>query len=300
MDNDDQPIGRVLSRREALALISAASAAMLAGCAGPQSGPTTATSPAASPGASLNPEAATAVATATADPGLNTTAEAAVSPGDLPTCVVSPEQTVGPYYADVQLNRADIRTDTTSGEVKDGLPLALTLRISQIDASSCTPLEGAMVEIWHCDALGVYSAFEQEGTANQNFLRGYQETDENGEAKFTTIYPGWYRGRAIHIHFKVHTTGSDGQDYEFTSQMYFDDAISDQVLAQAPYTAKSGQRDTTNATDGIYGNGGDQLTLALAPNDDGYTGTLHVGLNLSDAGVGAADSMGRGPGGPRP
>ncbi|MBV9790425.1 MAG: intradiol ring-cleavage dioxygenase [Chloroflexi bacterium] len=298
MDNDDRQIGRLLSRREALALIGAASAAMLAGCGAASGGITQATSAAGTAAASLNPEAATAVATAAASPGLNETAAATTAVSDLPTCVVSPEQTVGPYYADVQLNRSDIRSDTTSGTVKEGLPFVLTMRVSQISANSCTPIEGATVEIWHCDAGGVYSAFEGEGTANENFLRGHQVTDANGQVQFTTIYPGWYRGRAVHIHFKVRTTGSDGNDYEFTSQMYFDDTISDQIYTQAPYTGHSGQRDTTNANDGIYSNGGDQLMIALAQANQGYNGTFHIGLDLADASVGAADTMGGGPGGP--
>ncbi len=304
MDNDDRQIGRLLSRREALTLIGAASAAMLAGCgpgASNSAQPTSAAgqSPAggATAAASLNPEAATAVATAATNPGPNETAQAATSVSDLPICVVSPEQTVGPYYADVQLNRADIRADTTSGTVKEGLPLALTMRVSQISANSCTPIEGAIVEIWHCDAEGVYSAFEREGTANQNFLRGHQTTDANGTAQFTTIYPGWYPGRTTHIHFKVHTTGTNGQDYEFTSQMYFDDDISNQVFAQAPYSTK-GPRNQTNASDGIYRDDGDQLMLALAQANQGYTGTLHIGLDLSDTNTGAADTMGGRPGGP--
>lgn len=296
MENDDLPVGRLLSRREALALIGAASAAMLAACGAAQPATTTTTSAATAAG-SLNPEAATAVATATANPGLNTTAVAATTVADLPTCIVSPEQTVGPYYADVQLNRADIRSDTTSGAVKEGTPFDLTMRVSQISASNCTPIQGAIVEIWHCDAAGVYSAFEREGTANETFLRGHQVTDANGQVTFTTIYPGWYQGRTIHVHFKVRTTGIDGQAYEFTSQLYFDDAISDEVLAQAPYAAK-GKRDQTNASDGIYSQGGDQLTVAVAKASQGYAGNFHIGIDLSDTNIGAADTMG-GPGGPR-
>jgi protocatechuate 3,4-dioxygenase beta subunit len=301
MDNDDLPVGRLLSRREALALIGAASAAMLAACGAQPTGSTVATSAASSASANLNAEAVTAVATATTNPGVTATAEAAASAGALPTCVVTPEQTEGPYFADVQLDRADIRSDPGTGVVKEGLPLTLALRVSQISASDCTPLPGAIVEVWHCDAVGVYSAFDSEGTANEKFLRGHQTTDASGLAQFTTIYPGWYRGRAVHIHFKVLTTGANGESYEFTSQMYFDDAISDQVYTQPPYTGHSGQRDTTNATDGIYRNGGDQLMLALTPAAQGYSGALHVGLDLFDTSVGANDSMGAGgPGGAPP
>lgn len=212
----------------------------------------------------------------------------------MPVCVVSPEQTEGPYYADVQLERSDIRADTSTSVVKEGLPLTLTFSVLSVSSAGCVPLSGAIVEIWHCDALGVYSAFAAEGTADQNYLRGYQTTGSDGTVRFTTIYPGWYSGRTIHIHFKVHTTGTDGGEYEFTSQMYFDDAISDVVLAQAPYTGHAGQRNTTNDTDGIYSN---EILLELTATSDGYTGTLNIGLDLSDTSVAADDSIGTGGGG---
>lgn len=294
MDNDDRPIGRLLSRREALALFGAAGLGLLVGCTATRTAAPQPTDLAGTASPSLNPEAQTAVAAASADPAATATASA--NSTALPNCVATPEQTVGPYYADVQLNRSDVRSDTSTGVVKDGVPLQLTIRVSQISSAGCAPLPGAIVEIWHCDAQGVYSAFAQEGTANQNFLRGYQTTDANGQVQFTTIYPGWYQGRTVHIHFKVHTTGANGQAYEFTSQLYFDDAISDQVFSRPPYNAK-GRRDQTNATDGIYRDGGEQLMLTLTPDGEGYAATFHVGLDLSDSAVGAADRMG---GGPRP
>lgn len=301
MDNDDRMVGRLLSRREALAIIGAASAAMLAGCGAAQTGSTAASSTAGSAAPGLNAEAATAVATATAQPGTNATAEAAATSAITPQCVVTPELTEGPYFVDEQLNRSDIRSEPSDNSVKEGVPLALTVRVAQISSSGCTPLQGATVDVWHCDAAGVYSGVSDQGfdTVGQKFLRGYQVTDANGVASFTTIYPGWYSGRAVHIHFKVRTTGSDGQDYEFTSQWFFDDALSDQVLTQQPYAAK-GQRDTSNSNDGIYGNGGDQLLLALNKAASGYSATFDIGLDLSDANVGADDGGQGGRGGPPP
>ena len=124
----------------------------------------------------------------------------------MPDCVVRPELTEGPYFVDEKINRSDIRTDTTTNAVSAGVPLVLTFLVSQIGSSACTPLQGAQVDIWHCDALGVYS--DVSGNSG-NFLRGYQVTDANGQAQFTTIYPGWYRGRAVHIHFKIRTTGTN-------------------------------------------------------------------------------------------
>jgi protocatechuate 3,4-dioxygenase beta subunit len=308
MDNDDQQVGRILSRREVLALFGAASAVVLAGCAAPQAGTTRSSASAstalASPG--LNAEAATAVATATANPGLSATADAAATTtGALPACVVSPELTEGPYFIDTQLNRSDVRIEPSDNSVRAGVPLALTVRVSQIGSGNCTPLVGAIVDVWQCDAEGVYSGVTDRSqgfsTVEQKFLRGYQTTDSNGLAQFTTIYPGWYPGRTVHIHFKVRTTGADGQDYEFTSQFFFDDDLSDQVFAQVPYAAK-GQRDTLNSNDGIYRESGDQLLLALNPaSDGGYATTFDIGLDLSDTGVGAADGgQGGGPGGPPP
>jgi protocatechuate 3,4-dioxygenase beta subunit len=192
---------------------------------------------------------------------------------------VRPEVTEGPYYVDEDLNRSDIRSDPGTGTVKDGARLALTFRVVQVTSAGCTPLPGAKVEIWHCDAAGVYSDVSDPGfdTSGQKFLRGYQVTDANGQATFTTIYPGWYSSRAVHIHFKIHDDAS-GQSREFTSQLFFDDSLSDQVFTQAPYASK-GQRDTLNSTDRIYDS---QLLLTTAPADDGadagYAATFDIGL----------------------
>jgi protocatechuate 3,4-dioxygenase beta subunit len=306
MDNDDRQIGRVLSRREALKLLAAASAAMLAGCSTEQAGSTPATSTAVQGQAGSDPEAATVVATleaaglneeaatsvataeaqatgaATSEATAVTTAEAAAGAATtLPACIVSPELTEGPYFVDEQLNRSDIRTNSADGSVSEGVPLELVVRVSQIGNDGCTPLGGAIVDIWHCDALGVYSGVtdrsQGQNTTSDDFLRGYQVTDENGVARFTSIYPGWYRGRAVHIHFKVRTDPAAGQSREFTSQLFFDDAVSAQVYTQEPYAGK-GMADTSNARDGIYRNNGDQLLLALTPAGQGYTTTFDVGL----------------------
>jgi protocatechuate 3,4-dioxygenase beta subunit len=139
-----------------------------------------------------------------------------------------------------------------------------------------------MVDIWHCDALGVYSDVEDPSfnTKGQKFLRGYQVTDENGIVAFTTIYPGWYQGRTVHIHFKVRSGAGSGQHYEFTSQLFFDDALSDQVFASKPY-ANKGRRTERNEDDLIFRESGGQLTLVVTSIDEGYTAKFDIGLQLA-------------------
>jgi len=132
-----------------------------------------------------------------------------------------------------------------------------------------------MVDIWHCDALGAYSGVEANRTVGQDFLRGYQVTAQDGGAKFTTIYPGWYPGRAVHIHFKLRYRGT-----EFTSQLFFPEEVTDQVHTTQPYTRK-GPRNTPNARDSLYRNGGHQLLLSLRGSpSQGYTAGFDVGMNL--------------------
>jgi protocatechuate 3,4-dioxygenase beta subunit len=210
-----------------------------------------------------------------------------------PACIITPEETIRPYFVDEDLNRSDIRSDPTTGAVKDGAPLTLTLQLSQA-GQSCGPLTGAVVDLWQCDALGVYSDVSDPGfsTTGQKFLRGSQVTDANGAVTFTTIYPGWYQGRAVHIHFMVRTDPSAQTGYQFTSQLYFDDGLTDQVHAQMPYAAK-GQRTTRNADDGIFQQGGDQLLLDVTPNGGGYAAAKAIGVDFSA-------TQPAGPGGPPP
>jgi len=201
--------------------------------------------------------------------------------GSGPLCIVRPAQTEGPYFVDEQLNRSDIRSDPSSGAVKPGTPLALTVVASRLSGDACRPLEGAHVDIWHCDAMGLYSDVTdlRFNTTDQQFLRGYQLTDAKGEARFLTIYPGWYEGRTVHIHVKVRTAPRDRRGYEFTSQMYFDDAFTDRVYTAAPYSAR-GPRTARNQDDRIFRRGGGQLILDPAQADGGYAATFAVGLQM--------------------
>jgi protocatechuate 3,4-dioxygenase beta subunit len=141
-----------------------------------------------------------------------------------------------------------------------------------VTGSACVALDGAMVDVWHCDALGAYS--DVENARGQKFLRGFQKTDASGSAKFTTIYPGWYQGRAVHIHFKIRPTSAS----EFTSQLFFEDALSTEVFAQAPYSQKGTQGITRNAQDGIFQRSQGKLTLSVTKSGNTYAATFDIGI----------------------
>ena len=180
-------------------------------------------------------------------------------------CVLTPELTEGPYYIAGEKLRRDIR---------EGHPGALlTLRLGIVNASTCKPIKGAAVDIWHADAAGNYSGFGG-GAASRTFLRGVQKTDKNGLAVFTTIYPGWYRGRAVHIHVKVHVGGS----VVHTGQLFFPDSLTDTVYKASPYAAR-GTRQTRNANDSIFVNGGKRGLLALTKSGAGYVGSISMGVH---------------------
>ena len=202
--------------------------------------------------------------------------------GSNATCLLDPTLTRGPFWVDERLNRSDIRSDTkgaASPNPRPGLPLTLQFAVSSYASGVCTPLQGAQVDVWHCDASGIYS--DVGSASGQNFLRGYQVTGANGVARFTTIYPGWYTGRAVHIHVKVRLfDGSNNITTEATTQVFFDDSLTDSVFANvAPYNARR-SRDTRNGADGIYGN---RTALLLALSGDttsGYTGTISLGVQV--------------------
>jgi protocatechuate 3,4-dioxygenase beta subunit len=248
MDNDDKMIGKLLSRRSALKLLGLGGATLGAGVLG-----------------------SSLVACNTTDAGTGT---------GLPGCVVRPALTEGPYFVDEKLNRSDIRSSTPSGIVKAGVPLVLNFVVSKV-GTSCVALSGVQVDVWHCDAGGLYSDESANNTVGQNFLRGYQLTDANGKAVFTTVYPGWYSGRAVHIHFKLRVLSGSSLTKEFTSQLFFNETTTDLVHATAAYSAR-GTRTTLNANDNIYKNGGSQLLLTLAGDATaGYAATFDVGLNIA-------------------
>jgi protocatechuate 3,4-dioxygenase beta subunit len=237
MHGDDRPVGRLLTRRAALALLGAGGLAAL-GVGGPRG--------------------------------------AAAAPA---ICVARPALTEGPFFVEEKLERSDIRSDPSDGSVRPGAPLQLAFRVSRLAAGACAPLPAARVDLWHCDALGAYSDVSGPGggTVGRKFLRGYQLTDGDGVARFTTIYPGWYPGRAVHIHFKIRAAAGSGRAHELTSQLFFDDALTDLVHGHPPYAAR-GPRGVRNARDGIYRAAGAQLVLVAAPAAPGYAASFDLAL----------------------
>ncbi len=161
-----------------------------------------------------------------------------------PACIVTPAETEGPYFIDERLNRSDITTDPSGGSARPGLPLDVAA----------------------------------QSTVGKRYLRGFQLSDGAGVATFKTVYPGWYSGRTVHIHFKVRTS-----THQFTSQLFFDDAITDAVYQQSPYNSRPA-RDTRNATDSVYrsnNNSGSMLVASVKPSGAGYAATFGIGLNLA-------------------
>src|SRR5437764_2372722 len=191
---------------------------------------------------------------------------AAVEAGAV-ACVLAPEQTEGPYY----IPKEKIRRNITEG--RPGRPL--TLRLQVVNASTCKPIKGAAVDVWHADAAGIYSGFGQ-GAGNRTFMRGIQRTNAKGFATFRTVYPGWYPGRTVHVHVKVHLGGR----VVHTGQLYFRDSLTDAVYRRAPYSSRPG-RDTRNATDSVFRNGGKRSMLRVRRSGAGYLGTIAMGVHRS-------------------
>ena len=183
------------------------------------------------------------------------------------SCVLAPEQTEGPYY----LPNERVRRNITEG--RPGT--RLTLRLAVVDASTCKAIKGAAVDIWHCDALGVYSGVPP-AAASTTFMRGIQRTGAAGVATFETVYPGWYPGRTVHIHVKVHVGGN----VVHTGQLYFPDTLTDVAYRKAPYASRPG-RDTRNALDAVFRNGGRKSLLRVRRSGAGYVGSITMGVHRS-------------------
>lgn len=232
-----------------------------------------------------------------------------------PVCMLVAEMTEGPYYLEGDL----VRRDITEG--KPGIPLLLKINVQ--DATACTPLVNAAVDIWHCDAQGYYSGVASNNpgpdadaetvseVATQVFLRGVQMTDQEGNAEFATIYPGWYTGRTVHIHMKVYVGGEADEEYiggntAHVGQLFFDDLLSDQIYETAEaYGGRDNSQRTRNDDDNILGDHADEpgFMLTLTPIvdgsiDDGFIGTISLGVDpaaiSSEEGGGGSPSGGDG------
>jgi len=256
-----------ISRRNALGVFSTIGlGALLAACTG-EGGSSTAPSTTATGTTVPTVEGGTATVSPQTSSALS--AQSFAGSG---TCTLSRELTEGPYYFDVDAIRADIREDRAGA--------ALRLGILVQDGESCDPIRNAVVDIWHCDAEGLYSGFESASqgspgsgrTDDETYLRGAQVTNAEGIVEFTTVYPGWYRGRTVHIHCKVHLDRTE----LLTTQLFFDEAVTDAVYASAPYSPDAGR--TLNASDNIFD---ESLVLTVTPDGDGYLGLITFGVEAA-------------------
>jgi protocatechuate 3,4-dioxygenase beta subunit len=249
----EPPLGRRITRRRALTWLGGLGlAAFVPGCSGdsPSGGATATTS---------------AGGTTT---GSETAAGTTTGSGTAADCVLMPELTEGPFYID--LDR--VRSDITEG--KPGLPI--DLRINVLDVDACEPIRDAAVDIWHCDAEGAYSGVSgagQASTIGETYLRGIQMTDADGAAGFRTVYPGWYTGRAVHIHVKVHL----GTDETHTGQLFFEDDVTDAAYETEPYATRGGP-DVRNADDSIFAQSQGTTIVAVTHGGEAWSGVVTLGV----------------------
>jgi protocatechuate 3,4-dioxygenase beta subunit len=241
-------ISKRVSRREALGMIGAAGAALgTVACSDSPTAPS---------------------ATATTSTTSSTTTTTTTIPASTASCVVSPTETIGPYPSLQDFVRSDIR------EGKGGTPLILAIKVVNTN-NSCAPVPSAVVDIWQCDATGNYSQYGSE--RNLTYLRGLQTTGSDGVATFTTIYPGWYQGRATHIHVEVTVNGRSVK----VTQIAFPEDVTAQVYRIGVYAA-GGQNPTTNARDNVFSDGvaNEMITLTGGDAASGFTSTFQVGVAL--------------------
>ena len=227
--------GRKIGRREAIAVMGAASAAVALGCGDSPASPTTTTT------------------TTTPTTGTNA------------ACAVTPTETIGPYPSLTDLFRSDIR------EGKPGAQLTLTVRVVNV-SGGCTPVSSANVEIWHVDSAGNYSQYGTQTT--QTYLRGIQTTNSNGEVTFVTIYPGWYQGRATHIHLEVTINGVSRK----VTQMAFPETVNNAVHTSGVYSTR-GRNPMSNSSDGIFADSlSSEIVTPTGNTTSGYAATFQVGI----------------------
>jgi protocatechuate 3,4-dioxygenase beta subunit len=226
-----------VGRREALGAIGAAGAALAFGCGGSPTSPDTSS-------------------TATTTTGSTNAA-----------CAITPGETAGPYPSLIDLFRSDIRDGRT------GTLLTLSVKVVNVNAA-CAAVANANVEVWHCDSAGNYSEYGTQ-TA-QTYLRGIQTTNSNGEVTFTTIYPGWYQGRATHIHLEVTINGVSRK----ITQIAFPESVNNIVYRSGVYASR-GTNPTSNLSDGIFADSlASELVTPAGDATSGYTASCQIGVSL--------------------
>ena len=233
-----------------------------------------------------------------ADGAVGADAEAGAETG---SCAVTPEGEIGPYFADDSASgftRSNVVSNIDGSSTQSGVPLTLTITV--VDTKNgCEPYAKAQIDIWHCNASGVYSDIAAESTSSEQWLRGYQLTDASGQVTFTTIIPGWYSGRTTHIHLRIRSTYSDASstiDGTNTTQLFFAQQLIDSLATSvAPYSAE-GTNPTTNATDRVYSDEVDGATLLTLVGDstNGYAASITIGLPIESNGFDAGGGMGMG------
>lgn len=241
---------REISRRQAIGMLAVAGAGVMLGCGG------------------------------------GTNAAATTTAGSSTSCSVTPEGEEGPYFVDdsaTGFNRSNILSNVDGTNIQSGIPLTLSIYVYDSE-KSCAAMAGVQVDIWHCNASGIYSAEDVESTSGETWLRGYQLTDANGLATFVTIFPGWYQGRTTHIHLRLRSTYDSTSTGETnTTQLFFpQDTINTVNTTISPYSAE-GTNPTTNATDHVYSGevkGANVLTLS-GDTTNGLTSTIKINLPIT-------------------
>ncbi|MCW3061372.1 MAG: intradiol ring-cleavage dioxygenase [Capsulimonas sp.] len=257
---NEAPAARNITRREVLSIFGAAGVVMIAGCGGGGSS-----------------SAATSTGTTT---GTTT--------GSTASATATPEGEIGPYFVDdstAGFNRSNILTNIDGTSKQAGVPLALKIYIRDTQ-NSLAAMEGVQVDIWHCNAYGVYSDEANQGTSDQTWLRGYQISDASGLVTFTTIIPGWYQGRTTHIHLRVrskYNNASSTSDGSNTTQLFFSQTIDNYINTYvAPYNTK-GNNSTTNANDHVYTpeTEGEMEIALVGDYTNGFTSTFYINLPIT-------------------
>lgn len=268
-----------VDRRDLLRLLAVMGLGTIAGC-GSSTSSGGASGDASGAGGDASSDGSSGASDASvADAQSGEAASADAASADAPSCVLTAEQEEGPFYVPIEL----IRSDITGG--KPGLPLTLSFVI--IDTTTCAPLVGAAVDVWHCDDTGVYSDESSQSTSGETFHRGVQLTDASGKVTFASVFPGWYAGRTVHIHIKVHVGGSvsggaySGGHVSHTGNVFFPQAINDAVAATAPYVTADTNARTKNVDDNVWMNqGGSAYVLDVSGSAaTSITASITLGVN---------------------